>query len=66
VLWAGEGLLPVIAPEGEAWDEVLLVQYPSRAAFLQMIARPDYQAAVPHRRAALLDSRLLATRPFSL
>ena len=66
VRWAGEALLSVIAPEDEAWDEVLLVQYPSRAAFLQMIALPDYQAALVHRRAAVRDSRLVALQPFSL
>lgn len=63
VLWMGAAELAVIAPEGEAWDEVLLVEYPGRDAFLGMIATPAYQAAVPHRRAALADSRLILTRP---
>lgn len=63
VLWSGKGVLSVIAPEGEAWDEVIVVEYPSREAFLQMLREPAYQAIVPHRRAALLDSRLVATRP---
>jgi uncharacterized protein (DUF1330 family) len=51
----------VIGPEGEQWDDVLLVQYPSRRAFLTMVGRADYQQAVVHRRAALADSRLIAT-----
>ena len=63
VVWAGAAELSVVAPEGESWDEVLLVEYPSRDAFLDMIATPEYQAAVPHRRAALADSRLVLTRP---
>ena len=63
VVWMGTGGLSVIAPEDEPWDDVLLVEYPSRDAFLRMIATPAYQAALPHRRAALLDSRLIASRP---
>lgn len=63
VVWMGAAEQSVIAPEGEDWDEVLLVEYPSVEAFLGMIATPEYQAAVPHRRAALADSRLILTRP---
>jgi uncharacterized protein (DUF1330 family) len=61
VLWRGSAKQTVIGPEGERWDEVLLVQYPSRRAFLTMVGRADYQQAVAHRRAALADSRLIAT-----
>ncbi|HSX72367.1 MAG TPA: DUF1330 domain-containing protein [Pseudomonas sp.] len=49
----------LIAPEGEAWDEVLLVRYPSPEAFLGMLADPEYRAATVHRTAALADSRLI-------
>lgn len=49
----------VIAPEGEAWDVVMLVSYPSRQAFLRMIADPGYQAEHAHRAAGLKDSRLV-------
>jgi uncharacterized protein (DUF1330 family) len=49
----------VIGPAGEEWDMLLLVRYPSRAAFLAMIADPDYQAIHGHRAAALADSRLV-------
>jgi len=49
----------VIGPEQETWDMFVLVRYPSRQAFLQMIADPDYQASHGHRAAALQDSRLV-------
>jgi uncharacterized protein (DUF1330 family) len=62
ILWMGGVAATVIAPEGEGWDDAVLVQYPSRQAFLEMIAQPEYQAAAPHRSAALEDSRLIATR----
>jgi uncharacterized protein (DUF1330 family) len=61
ILWVGAVKASVIAPEGEEWDDAILVQYPSRAAFAEMVARPDYQAAAPHRTAALADSRLILT-----
>lgn len=35
------------------WDKVLLVRYPSRHAFLAMMADGDYREALVHRYAAL-------------
>jgi uncharacterized protein (DUF1330 family) len=49
----------LIAPADEQWDELLLVHYPSREAFLGMLADAEYQAATVHRTAALADSRLI-------
>jgi uncharacterized protein (DUF1330 family) len=60
ILWRGSVQQLVIGPQGEAWDDVLLVQYPSRRAFFTMVSRPDYLQAVVHRNAALSDSRLIA------
>ncbi len=51
----------VIGPADEEWDEMILVQYPSRAAFIDMITSADYLAAHVHREAGLADSRLVAT-----
>lgn len=62
VIWQGDALHAVIAPEGEAWDEVFLVEYPSIEAFIGMVRAPAYQALAHHRTAALADSRLIATR----
>jgi hypothetical protein len=36
-------------------------RYPTAGAFLEMVTDPGYQAAVRHRRAAVLDSRLIRT-----
>jgi uncharacterized protein (DUF1330 family) len=49
----------VIGPEDEHWDLLALAQYPSRAAFLEMIGTPDFVAKHSHRAAALEDSRLI-------
>ncbi len=52
----------LIAPEGEHWDQVLLVRYPDFAAFVSMIKSEEYQKISYHRTAALHDSRLYATQ----
>ncbi len=53
----------LIAPQDEQWDELLLVRYPSKEAFLGMLADPEYRAATLHRTAALADSRLIGCLP---
>lgn len=63
VVWRGSAQAALIAPPGERWDDVLLVRYPSKQAFLDMISNPGYQAVVVHRTAALEDSRLVAMLP---
>lgn len=55
--------LALIAPKEELWDLLLLVRYPSSAAFLSMLSDPEYQAATVHRSAALADSRLIGSTP---
>jgi len=60
-IWMSKAMSSLIAPEGETWDEVLLVRYPSSEAFLKMLQVPEYLAATVHREAALEDSRLIAT-----
>jgi len=61
LLWAGRVELGVIAPDEEEWDDVAILQYPSRKAFVHMISQPDYLAAAVHRKAGLADTRLIAT-----
>lgn len=51
----------LIGPEGEEWDDIVLVRYPSTSAFVQMVSSPEYQAIQGHRAAALADSRLVRT-----
>ena len=44
------------------WDRVALVYYPSRAAFLDMMADPEYQAGLSYRTAGLRRTVLYAFR----
>jgi uncharacterized protein (DUF1330 family) len=60
LLWRGRADSVVIGTDADDWDEVLLVEYPSRKAFLQMVSQKDYEKTSEHRTNALVDSRLIA------
>jgi uncharacterized protein (DUF1330 family) len=59
VLWAGACDRALIGPTDGEWDVAAVVRYPSRSAFLEMVADPDYIQTSQIRTAALADSRLL-------
>ena len=60
ILWRGEPKVTLIGPVDEAWDLAFIAAYPTAGAFLEMVTDPVYQSdAVPHRQAAVLDSRLI-------
>lgn len=63
VLYAGDGDPALVAEAGQAWDAVVVVRYPSRAAFGRMIADPDYQQITHLREEALVEAVLQPTRP---
>ena len=44
------------------WHQVATMEYPNVAAFLDMGADPDFQAATVHRNAGLADTLVLVTR----
>jgi uncharacterized protein (DUF1330 family) len=60
VLWQGQADSVVIGGEADDWDAVILVEYPSRQAFLEMTSSPKYQEVSKDRTAGLADSRLIA------
>ncbi len=62
VLWAGDGEAVAFGDaRGDLWDYVVLVRYPSRAAFLDMMNSPEYAAANAHREQAVGRHVILAT-----
>ncbi len=62
VLWAGNGEAVAFGdPEADRWDYVVLVRYPSRAAFLDMVRSPEYAAANLHREQAVAKHVILAS-----
>ncbi|MBJ7342776.1 MAG: DUF1330 domain-containing protein [Solirubrobacteraceae bacterium] len=63
ILYASETSTALVAPDGWDWDSVMLIRYPSRAKFLEMVMDPDYQA-ITHLRTEGLDEAILqATKP---
>jgi uncharacterized protein (DUF1330 family) len=61
VVYYGRGLHPLVADEGQAWDAVLLVSYPSRRAFSDMVRDPSYQAGTHLRTGSLVEAVLQPT-----
>jgi len=59
VLYAGECVEPLLAAPGQAWDAIVVVRYPSRAAYAKMHDDPAYGAVVRLRREALREAMLL-------
>lgn len=63
VVYVGDGATPLVAEEGQAWDVVLLIRYPSREAFSKMVADPEYQQFTHFRTEALTEAVLQPTVP---
>lgn len=61
-LYAGAVTGLMIGQVEELWDMVALVEYPSLAAFQQMLAMPEYQAAHVHREAGLAGQLNIKTQ----
>lgn len=59
IIWRGHFEQTLIGPADETWDICFIAEYPSIGAFVEMIKDPVYRAAMMHRQAATLDSRLV-------
>ena len=57
-IWLGRAETTLVG-DPEAWDEFAVVEYPSRAAFLGMVASSAYQAQLHHRDAGLSRTELV-------
>jgi uncharacterized protein (DUF1330 family) len=61
VLWAGNGEAVAFGDaQSDRWDYVVLVRYPSRAAFLGMVRSREYAAANVQREQAVERHVILA------
>jgi uncharacterized protein (DUF1330 family) len=58
----------VLIGEGQQpwWDAILIVEYPTPAAFTQMVTTEEYAKVHEHRAAALERGDLIATSVWSL
>jgi uncharacterized protein (DUF1330 family) len=65
VLYAGNCSTALVAPEAWDWDALLVVRYPSRETFVNMVRDPEYQKVTHLRSNALTEAVLQATVPWS-
>lgn len=59
LLFLGESNNFLIGPSQENWDLVLLVEHESVEAFMKFAENKEYLKTAGHRKAAIVDSRLL-------
>lgn len=59
LLWIGNVDQVFIGTAGDGFDYVMLVEYPSRKAFLEMVSSPEYLEANRDREAGLQRAVLL-------
>lgn len=55
ILFGGDGLPVLTAGSAQGWDAVVLVRYPRRSAFQNMVDDPEYQVAFQVGQAAIAD-----------
>lgn len=60
VLWMAPAEQLFVGCDHDTYDEALLVWYPNRGAFLQMVSLDWYRDALAHRRAALEQATIIA------
>jgi uncharacterized protein (DUF1330 family) len=65
LVYVGQGGAPLVADDGQDWDMVALVRYPSRQHFVAMVNDPVYQGFEHLRTEALIESVLQPTSPVS-
>jgi uncharacterized protein (DUF1330 family) len=58
----------IVIGDGEKpwWDAILVVEYPTPQAFVDMVTTPEYAKVHEHRAAALERGDLIATSAWSL
>ena len=67
VVYAGGNPWSIIGDDARPWwDAILVVEYPSPQAFVDMVTDPGYQEIHHHRAAALSQGDLIATSKWVL
>lgn len=55
ILFGGDGLPVLTEGQAQGWDAVVLVQYPRRSTFKEMVSDPEYQVAFKVGVSAIAD-----------
>jgi len=66
VLHYGLGGDALVAEDGQAWDAVLVVSYPTRRSFSEMVRDPAYQEGAHLRTQSLVEAVLQPTTTVAL
>jgi len=65
LVWSGRAQQVLIGDPNADWDVVVLVEYPSRKAFMEMVSSPEYLQAHADREAGLERTVVVACSPLS-
>ena len=65
ILCVGDCSTILVAPEAHSWVALLVVRYPTRRSFTEMVANPAYQEITALRTSALDEAVLQATVPWT-
>lgn len=67
IVMLGRYRMTLVGAQGDpapgAWDEIAVIQYPNRPAFVHMISTPKYIRALVHRHAGLARTEVWSTAP---
>ncbi len=64
IVYAGKATELLVGDE--TWDAIILVEYPSRKVFVEMVNSPEYQKAHVDREQGLERTVLYATSPMKM
>jgi uncharacterized protein (DUF1330 family) len=56
IVYAGECIEPLAAAKDQTWDAIVLIRYPSRAAYVEMLEDDAFRRAAELRRKSLRDA----------
>jgi uncharacterized protein (DUF1330 family) len=62
-VWAGRADQVLIGDSEQDWDLAVLIEYPTRRAFLEMTSQPEYQRIHSDRSSGLERTSLIACTP---
>jgi uncharacterized protein (DUF1330 family) len=65
IVWHGKPMGVLIGDnDADAWDYIVIIEYPSRDAFIEMTSQPNYDEIHGDREQGLERTALIPTRPF--
>ncbi|WP_420144666.1 hypothetical protein [Sphingobium sp.] len=65
-MYLGKGGHVLVGEEGQTWDAVWLVRYPSKAGFFAILHDPDFKSGFHLRSDTLIEAVLQVTTPWEI